>query len=163
MIFYTVLQLFTAFSIVVYFTNGLFLLILCPMMIFYFGLQKLYRQTSREVKRIEALSRSPLYAHTSESIVGISTIRAYNAIKKYVKLTAISVILNKTRFASKTQHLADKYCAALFLIYCGHRWSQIRMDMIGNVLVFSAALYASANPVMQLYILSSFSLKKCIH
>jgi len=39
-------------------------------------LQKFYRETSRELKRISSVTLSPIYAHFSETIHGISVIRA---------------------------------------------------------------------------------------
>lgn len=37
-----------------------------------------YLATSRELKRLDAVSRSPIFAWFSESLAGVSTIRAFN-------------------------------------------------------------------------------------
>ena len=38
-----------------------------------------YLKASREVKRIESVSASPIYAQFGETLTGVSTIRAYGA------------------------------------------------------------------------------------
>ncbi|KAI8853458.1 P-loop containing nucleoside triphosphate hydrolase protein [Chytridium lagenaria] len=88
-----------------------------------------YRSTSREVKRIESVSRSPLYAHIQESMNGMSTIRAYGEQK---------------RFIERTERLIDLNSSPLYLLYTGQRWIQLRLETIGNVFVFSVAMYAAA-------------------
>jgi len=40
--------------------------------------QSFYRNSSRELKRIESVSKSPIFSHFSETLNGLSTIRAFN-------------------------------------------------------------------------------------
>ncbi|XP_059225376.1 probable multidrug resistance-associated protein lethal(2)03659 [Stomoxys calcitrans] len=56
--------------------NLLFTVIL--MTIFYL-LRSFYLKTSRDVKRLEAITRSPIYTHMAASLNGLSTIRAFEA------------------------------------------------------------------------------------
>lgn len=44
---------------------------------FCFLRQKFYVVSSRQLRRLEASSRSPIYSHFQESVLGVATIRAY--------------------------------------------------------------------------------------
>jgi ATP-binding cassette, subfamily C (CFTR/MRP), member 1 len=50
-----------------------------PILAVFIAVQNFYRSTSVQLKRLDAVSRSPLYAHFTESLGGMSTIRAYLA------------------------------------------------------------------------------------
>ena len=50
---------------------------LVPIGAVYYYLQRYYSQTARELKRLDSLSRSPLYAFFAESLTGTDSIRAY--------------------------------------------------------------------------------------
>ena len=54
-----------------------FFLGLVPIGALYYHLQRYYSQTARELKRLDSLSRSPLYAFFAESLTGTDSIRAY--------------------------------------------------------------------------------------
>jgi ATP-binding cassette subfamily C (CFTR/MRP) protein 10 len=42
-------------------------------------MQKYYRATSRELRRLDGISRSPIYTSFSEALEGAATIRAFRA------------------------------------------------------------------------------------
>ena len=46
--------------------------------------QKFYLPTARQVKRIESVLRSPIYNHFSETISGVTVIRAYKCAKRFM-------------------------------------------------------------------------------
>jgi ABC-type multidrug transport system fused ATPase/permease subunit len=54
-----------------------FLLILLPLWLIYRKLQFYYRSTSREVRRLDSVARSPIYSSFTETLDGSSTIRAF--------------------------------------------------------------------------------------
>lgn len=91
----------------------------------YFFIQNYYLATSRELKRLEGLLRSPLYAHFSESLSGLSTIRAFR---------------REDAFLAKTMCLADQHNQASFAQLSIQRWLGVRLESIGNLIVLSAAL-----------------------
>jgi ATP-binding cassette subfamily C (CFTR/MRP) protein 1 len=81
----------SASVIVISASTPLFLIMILPMGILYYFVQRYYISTSRELKRLDSVSRSPICkkcityivfhpvdAHFSETLGGVSTIRAYN-------------------------------------------------------------------------------------
>lgn len=99
---------------------------LVPIFVFYYIIQSFYRSTSRELQRIEAITRSPLYSHFSESLAGRSTIRAFKKEEDFIKTNQSLVNSNmKTIFA-------QKYAA---------RWLSGRLEVIGSTLVLAIAVF----------------------
>jgi ATP-binding cassette subfamily C (CFTR/MRP) protein 4 len=50
----------------------------------FMGLRNLYIKSSRQVKRIDSQSRSPIYSHLSETLDGLSSVRAFGAGKQFM-------------------------------------------------------------------------------
>ncbi|KAJ3229676.1 Canalicular multispecific organic anion transporter 2 [Chytriomyces hyalinus] len=118
---------FSTFCLVSYSTTGWFLVALVPLMAAYYFLQDMYRRTARELKRLDALTRSPLYSHITESMTGVNTIRAYR---------------EQARFMAKTDMLIDQNNKPYYLQQIGARWLGMRLEYIGNSLVLTTSLFA---------------------
>ncbi|EDX04221.1 GD22416 [Drosophila simulans] len=77
-----VIQIFLALAgivIVIAVVNPLFLIPTVVLGIIFYQLRTFYLKTSRDVKRMEAITRSPVYSHLAASLTGLSTIRAFGA------------------------------------------------------------------------------------
>ncbi|CAN0354496.1 unnamed protein product [Pylaiella littoralis] len=75
-----------------------------------------YLQTSRQLKRLEAVTRSPLYTHFGESVAGAATIRAFEAEGRFIKGSEVRV---------------DSLNRAHYALWCSNYWLTNRVRMIG--------------------------------
>ncbi|KAJ3338280.1 hypothetical protein HDU83_008234 [Entophlyctis luteolus] len=120
----------STFALVSYSTDGWFLLALIPLMVIYYYIQAMYRNTARELKRLDALTRSPLYSHINESMTGVNTIKAYR---------------EDARFIRKTDTLIDQNNVPYYLQQIGARWLGMRLEYIGNMLVAVTSIFGVAS------------------
>ncbi|KAJ4479332.1 ABC protein [Lentinula aciculospora] len=86
-----------------------------------------YKAGAREIRRLDAMLRSLLYAQVSESLTGLPTIRSYGKIPKFIQ---------------DNQYYIDLENRALFITVTTQRWLAIRVDCLGAVLVFFVSLFA---------------------
>lgn len=77
-----VIQIFLSLGgivIVIAVVNPLFLIPTLILVLIFYQLRTFYLKTSRNIKRLEAITRSPIYSHMAASLTGLSTIRAFGA------------------------------------------------------------------------------------
>jgi ABC-type multidrug transport system fused ATPase/permease subunit len=105
----------------------LFLLALLPLLYVYARLQRFYVATSRELQRLDSLSKSPLLSHLGETVAGLAVVRAFGRAP-----------------SATAQHAAllDANLTAYFAIISGNRWLAVRVESISAALTAAAALGA---------------------
>ncbi|KAG9327767.1 hypothetical protein KVV02_000213 [Mortierella alpina] len=108
-------------------TTPVFLAIVPPLVITYLLVQSFYIRSSRALKRIDSVSKSPIYQHFSETLAGVTTIRALDANERFIADNAVK---------------ADIAANAYFSWIVTNRWLQIRLEGLGAVVVLAAALFA---------------------
>jgi ABC-type multidrug transport system fused ATPase/permease subunit len=104
-----------------------FVAFIIPLGAMYIWIQRYYLRSSRELKRLDSVSRSPIYAHFQESLGGISTIRAYR---------------QQARFELENEWRVDSNLRAYFPSISANRWLAVRLEFIGAVVILAAAGFA---------------------
>ncbi|EKX43712.1 hypothetical protein GUITHDRAFT_72771 [Guillardia theta CCMP2712] len=113
--------------VVVMLVTPTFAVIFLLVVLVYYRIQRVYRQSSRELKRLESVSKSPLLANLRESMGGIDTIRAFKM---------------QATFEETSDRCNDAYTRAYANSNTANRWLGVRLEFLGNMSVFFAALLA---------------------
>ena len=69
-------------------------------MLIYIIVLNYFREVARESKRLDSISRSPVFAHFSETLGGLATIRAYGASARLAGVATTDLTNNRTRCLS---------------------------------------------------------------
>ena len=93
----------------------------------YYFVLKVYVSVSRQLKRVESTTRSPIYSHFGETISGAATIRAYGRQGEFVR---------------ESERRVDRNHQATFCSNVANRWLAVRLEAVGNIIVFAAALFS---------------------
>lgn len=97
---------------------------LVPLSIIFVVLRRYFLETSRDVKRLESTTRSPVFSHLSSSLQGLWTIRAYKAEERCQELFDAH---------------QDLHSEAWFLFLTTSRWFAVRLDAICAIFVIVVA------------------------
>ncbi|WWD08510.1 hypothetical protein V865_006622 [Kwoniella europaea PYCC6329] len=97
-----------------------------PLCLFYWLCGGYYRQTSREVKRIDSITRTQIYSSFGEQLAGLSVIRAFG---------------KQDTFEERTQNAINVEGRAYILTLVIQRWLGVRLDLSSNLLILLIAIF----------------------
>uniref|UniRef100_A0A182RBN2 ABC-type xenobiotic transporter n=1 Tax=Anopheles funestus TaxID=62324 RepID=A0A182RBN2_ANOFN len=103
-------------------------LLIVPLVPIYLSLQNKYRYASRDIKRLSSNALSPLYAHFTETLQGLTTIRALRGEKRFQRdfLYKLGESIKAQLSAAATQ-----------------QWLGLRLQLLGAFLVGGSGLLAA--------------------
>ncbi|XP_006462121.1 hypothetical protein AGABI2DRAFT_151707 [Agaricus bisporus var. bisporus H97] len=104
-----------------------FLVAIIPLGWFYMRVMKYYLATSRELKRLDAVSRSPIFAWFSESLAGLSTIRAFH---------------QQSIFIQHNQYRIDRNQICYLPSISVNRWLAVRLEFVGALIILCVSCLA---------------------
>uniref|UniRef100_A0A672NHW5 ATP binding cassette subfamily C member 8 n=1 Tax=Sinocyclocheilus grahami TaxID=75366 RepID=A0A672NHW5_SINGR len=115
---------------VISYVTPLFLIALLPLAVACYFIQKYFRVASRDLQQLEDSTEMPLLSHYSQTIEGLTTIRAFR---------------HEQRFKKKLlEHTDANNISSLFLM-AANRWLEVRMEYIGAFVVLIAAVASISN------------------
>ncbi|KFX86059.1 hypothetical protein V490_09250, partial [Pseudogymnoascus sp. VKM F-3557] len=124
MYFLTIGMIAATFALIIAYFHY-FTIALVPLSVIFVFSAGYYRASAREMKRFESVFRSSLFAKFSEGLSGTASIRAYGL---------------QDRFVTNIRNAIDEMNSAYYLTFSNQRWLSIRLDAIGNLLVFTTGI-----------------------
>ncbi|KAJ3094872.1 hypothetical protein HDU97_007516 [Phlyctochytrium planicorne] len=97
-----------------------FILAILPLGWIYWCIGHYFISTSRSLKRIDSVSRSPIFSHFSETLGGVMVIRAFKSTP---------------RFNTEIRNLIDAYSRINILFMLSYQWLSIRTQFLGAVIL----------------------------
>lgn len=104
----------------------LFFAVAIPITIFYFFVMHVFNRTLLELKRLDSISKSPIYAHFSETLGGLSTLRAYDKQEQSRQINMTKIDTNQR---------------AYFTWILSNRLFTMWLEIAGSLLVFATAIF----------------------
>ncbi|XP_059169468.1 ATP-binding cassette sub-family C member 2-like [Physella acuta] len=92
--------------------------------------QQYYIKTSCQLKRIASKNRSPVFAHFSETLSGLTVIRAHR---------------QQLRFTQDSHVKVDFFQRPMMIMYATNKWMQTRLDIITYILIAGVTLFTISN------------------
>ncbi|XP_074882258.1 ATP-binding cassette sub-family C member 2 isoform X5 [Buteo buteo] len=89
--------------------------------------KRFYVSTSRQLRRLDSVTRSPIYSHFGETVSGLSVIRAFG---------------HQERFLQQNESTMDINQKSVYSWIVSNRWLAIRLEFVGSLVVFFSALLA---------------------
>jgi ABC-type multidrug transport system fused ATPase/permease subunit len=103
-----------------------FLIAASVISVLYFLIGRFYINSSRDLKRLESVHRSPLYQQFGETLTGMTTIRAYGDERRFIRENLVKI---------NTQHRPFIY------VWATNRWLAFRVDVVGALVAFFSGAF----------------------
>jgi len=94
--------------------------------VLYFLIGKFYINSSRDLKRLESVQRSPLYQQFGETLSGMTTIRAYGDERRFIRENLTKVNTHNRPF---------------IYLWAANRWLAFRVDVVGAMVSFFSGIF----------------------
>lgn len=104
----------------------LFTLAAVPAFVLFYYVQKFYIESGRQIRRLDSVTRSPIYSSFSEAVSGVYTIRAYR---------------HEGLFFDEFSRKVDTNVTCSYLALVSQRWLTIRMEFVGALLLLLAGIF----------------------
>ena len=124
MYFFTLAMITSVFILIIVYFHY-FAIALGPLLLMFLFSASYYRSSAREIKRHESVLRSEVFARFSEAVSGTASIRAYGI---------------QDHFTNGIYKSVDQMNSAYYLTFSNQRWLSVRLDTIGNLLVFTTGI-----------------------
>ncbi|MGN6105300.1 MAG: ABC transporter transmembrane domain-containing protein, partial [Kofleriaceae bacterium] len=95
----------------------------------YYQLQRFFRASARDLRRLDAVARAPLMSHFADVLGGVPSIRAYRAEDYFSSLAA-----ERLELSQRTVYTQEAV----------RSWISVRLDLLGSTLAGIAAFVAVA-------------------
>ncbi|XP_061077609.1 ATP-binding cassette sub-family C member 8 isoform X1 [Conger conger] len=115
---------------VISYVTPIFLITLVPLTIVCYFIQKYFRVASRDLQQLDDSTQLPLLSHFSETVEGLTTIRAF----RY-----------EARFRQRLLEYTDANNISSLFLTAANRWLEVRMEYIGACVVLVAAVASITN------------------
>ncbi|RXW18905.1 hypothetical protein EST38_g6949 [Candolleomyces aberdarensis] len=110
-----------------------FLIVITIVGVLYYNAAKIYGQTSRDMRRLDSVSRSPLYSIYGETIAGVPVLRAFGASSKLLRDMLRCVDMNSNPW---------------YWMWAVNRWLSIRFDFLAAAVVGAASAACMMTPTI---------------
>ncbi|KZO97554.1 multidrug resistance-associated ABC transporter [Calocera viscosa TUFC12733] len=125
------LNVVTTFVTVSYIGGPGFMVAACFLGFLYYQVAKVYGQTARDMRRLDSVTKSPLYTIYGDAISGVGVLRAFGA---------------STKILREMLQLVDTNTNPYYWMWSVNRWLSARFNLLSAAVVGVTALIVILNP-----------------
>jgi ABC-type bacteriocin/lantibiotic exporter with double-glycine peptidase domain len=114
-----------------YTTDGALMIMVIPLGYIFQRVQAYFRRSNTEMKRLDNISKSPVFAEFNQTLSGVSSVKAYRAEKQFVDRMGL---------------LVDTNSQAMLLQQLLKWWLTVRLETLGGLISCSIGVLALGFP-----------------